>query len=305
MICMEFARLSDTNPRDAWPDEARDFTPWLVDNIDHLSEALDLDLEATDSEVAVDSFSADVVATDSRTGERVLIENRLESSDHRHLGQVLTYLAGLDAKTVVWIAPRFREEHCSAIRWLNTNTPEKFAFFAVRLRVVRIGDSPFAPVFEIIEKPNTWERRLGTRVTAAESELTRLRQRFWDRYLQKYPGTFDPARTSSVWLPLLADGSVVLSMFVANKTSGMFIRGPRGTDAKAVGTYLAKHQEVLEEAFGPSQPSRGGYHYLTSIDIPLTTQERWDELIDWMDAQQKKYVETFEAFQAMGRLGGP
>ena len=61
---MEFARLSDTNPRDAWPDEARDFTPWLVDNIDRLSEALDLDLEATDSEVAVDSFSADIVATD-------------------------------------------------------------------------------------------------------------------------------------------------------------------------------------------------------------------------------------------------
>ena len=301
---MEFARLSDTNPRDAWPDEARDFTPWLVDNIDRLSEALDLDLEATDSEVAVDSFSADIVATDSGTGDRVLIENQLESSDHRHLGQVLTYLAGLDAKIVVWVAPRFREEHRSAIRWLNTNTPEDFAFFAVRLRVVRIGDSPFAPVFEIVEKPNTWERRLGRRVTAAESELTRLRQSFWERYLQNHPGTFKPTRDANVWLPMRPDGSVVLSMYVASKTSGMFIRGPRGTDGEAVGTFLAKHQETLERAFGPSQPSRGGYYYLTEIDIPLRAQGQWNELIDWMDVQRQKFIETFHLIETMERLEG-
>ena len=304
MTSKEFARLSDTNPRDAWPDEARDFTPWLVDNIDRLSETLDLDLEATDSEVAVDSFSADIVATDSGTGDRVLIENQLESSDHRHLGQVLTYLAGLEAKAVVWIAPRFREEHLSAIRWLNANTTQDFAFFAVRLRVVRIGDSPLAPVFEIVEKPNTWERRLGRRVTAAESELTQLRERFWARYLQKYPRTFESARTSSVWLPMRPDGSVVLSMYVASKTSGMFLRGPRGTDGEAIGTLLALHKDTLEEAFGPSQPSRGGYYYLTDIGIPLRTQERWDELIDWMDGQRQKYVEAFQAIEAIGRAQG-
>ncbi len=128
--------------------------------------------------MAVDSFSADILAKDVDTDDRVLIENQLEASDHRHLGQILTYLAGLDAKSVVWIARHFNEAHRSAIRWLNENTDGRFAFFAVRVCVVRIGDSPFAPVFEVVEKPNAWERALGGRARAAETELTRLRQRF-------------------------------------------------------------------------------------------------------------------------------
>ncbi|MDD9997295.1 MAG: hypothetical protein OXQ89_06075 [Rhodospirillaceae bacterium] len=295
----EFARLSDSDPRDAWRDEARDFTPWLVENIDYLSEALGLELEAISSEVAVDSFSADIVATVAGTNERVLIENQLENSDHRHLGQVLTYLAGLKAKTIVWIAPAFREAHRSAIGWLNENTVDDFAFFAVRLRVVRIGDSPFAPVFEVVEKPNAWERRLGQRANAAESELSLLRQRFWDRYLKKHPGTFEPARVSNVWLPMLSDGSVILSMYVASKTSGMFVRGPRGTDGKALARFMDRHVAAFERVFGASQSSRGGHYFLTHIGIPIREEERWDELIDWMHAQHQCYVEVFREIAAL------
>ena len=247
----EFARLSDTNPRDAWRDEARDFTPWLVDNLDYLSEALGLELEAISSEVAVDSFSADIVAKEAGTGDRVLIENQLESSDHKHLGQVLTYLAGLRAKTIVWIAPAFREAHRSAIRWLNENTVDDFAFFAVRLRVVRIGESPFAPVFEVVEKPNAWDRRLGEQANTAESELSRLRQRFWDRYLEKHPDVFEPTRVSNVWLPMRPDGSIVLSMYVGSKTSGMFLRGPRASDGEALAKFTRAPWRCLRGGFRP------------------------------------------------------
>ena len=105
MTTTHFTRLLDASPRDAWPDEARDFTPWLFDNIDFLSDALGIELEATDTETAVGNFSADIIAKDVRTGDRVLIENQLEASDHKHLGQILTYLAGIDAKSIVWVAP--------------------------------------------------------------------------------------------------------------------------------------------------------------------------------------------------------
>lgn len=116
MATVHFARLSDTSLRQAWRDEARDFTPWLFDNIEYLSDILDLELQTTDSEAEVEGFSADIVATDTRTGDRVLIENQLENSDHKHLGQILTYLAGLEAKTVIWVAREFHEAHRSAIR---------------------------------------------------------------------------------------------------------------------------------------------------------------------------------------------
>ena len=294
----DFAKLADVQPRDAWPNEARDFTPWLSKNIDYLSEAIGIELEATEIEVAVDSFSADIIAKDVGTDDRVLIENQLEGSDHRHLGQILTYLAGLDAKCVVWIARHFQEAHRSAIRWLNENTGDGFAFFAVRVRVVRIGGSPFAPVFEVVERPNAWERALDGSASAAEAELTRLRQRFWNSYLAKHPGIFSPARTSNVWVPMLSDESVVLSMFVAGRTSGMFLRGPRGVDPQGLAEFMDQHAEVLDEAFGPSRSSSGGYYYTTAIDIPLREEDRWDELIEWMENQRLRFVEVFRAIEA-------
>ena len=72
----------------------------------------------------------------------VLIENQLETTDHTHLGQFMTYLAGLNAHIVIWIASAFREPHLSTIRWPNQHTADGFSFFAVKARVVRIGDSP-------------------------------------------------------------------------------------------------------------------------------------------------------------------
>ena len=89
------------------------------------------------------------------------IENQLERANLQHLGQVLAYLAGLEAKIVVWVATGFDESHLSAIRWLNNHTEDPFAFFAARVSVVRIGDSPLAPVFEVIERPNEWDRKVG------------------------------------------------------------------------------------------------------------------------------------------------
>lgn len=142
MSDIQFGRLQDLPLREAWKHEALQFTPWLAENLDHLSEAIGIPLEMTGTEVAVDTFSADILARNPMDDTVVLIENQLEQTDHTHLGQIMTYLAGLDAHTVVWIAPAFREPHLSAIRWLNEHTADGFSFFAVKARVVRIGDSP-------------------------------------------------------------------------------------------------------------------------------------------------------------------
>ena len=111
-----FGSLENVSLRDAWPHEARDFTPWLARNLDQLSKVIGIPIELVDSEVVVEEFSADVLARDSTDGSLVLIENQLERSDHGHLGQILTYLAGLDSRTVVWIARDFSPAHLSAIR---------------------------------------------------------------------------------------------------------------------------------------------------------------------------------------------
>ncbi len=287
-----FSRLADFPLREAWPNEARDFTPWLVQNIGHLSHAVGLDLEVSGTEVAVEQFSADIIAGDVKTGASVLIENQLENSDHRHLGQIMTYLAGLDARVVIWVARDFEEAHLSAIRWLNDHTHDSLAFFAVRVRVVRIDDSPFAPVFEVVEKPNTWERTVERKLGRANSELSRLREGFWGRYLQRHPGLFQPTQVSNVWFPMSPDESIILSVYVGSTESGMFLRGPRATNGRDLAEFMEANAETLDRAFGPNQSTGNGHYYGTSTKVVLQDKDRWDELIDWMEDKRRLYEQT-------------
>ncbi|MDI3538262.1 MAG: hypothetical protein PWQ13_285 [Bacillota bacterium] len=50
MYATELGALTEVDLRRVWNDEARDFTPWLKENIDRLNEALGLDIEITERE---------------------------------------------------------------------------------------------------------------------------------------------------------------------------------------------------------------------------------------------------------------
>ena len=146
-MATELSSIENVNPRKVWPNEASDFTPWLAEHIDLLGEALGLDIEITQTEAAVGAFSLDILGKVSGSDRVVIVENQLERTDHVHLGQLLAYAAGLDAKIVVWISPDVRDEHRQAIHWLNEQTTDAVAFFAVNLEVWRIGNSLPAPRF--------------------------------------------------------------------------------------------------------------------------------------------------------------
>ena len=190
MATPEFGNLEILDLREAWPHEAHDFTPWLADNLHRLSDAIGISLELESTEEPVEQFSADIFARNPKNGSFVLIENQLESSDHTHLGQILTYLAGLEARTVIWVARDFQEAHLSAIRWLNENTTDQFAFFAVQVLVARIGDSPLAPIFNVWEQPNQWDRQIRAASQEKRGDLTpigQFRSDFWTYYADRYP----------------------------------------------------------------------------------------------------------------------
>ena len=156
---MELARIQgEPDLRKAWPNEAQDFTPWLAENIDQLSEALGMSLALVQKESRVGDFSLDVLATDQDSDRPVGIENQLEATNHMHLGQLLTYAAGTDAGTMVWITREFREEHRQALDWLNQHTDENTRFFGVVVELWRIGDSPLAPHFRVVASPNDWSK---------------------------------------------------------------------------------------------------------------------------------------------------
>lgn len=147
-------------PREIWPGEATDFTPWLAANLDVLADELGIPLTLEATEVPVGEFRLDIKARtpDDRV---VIIENQLDRTDHNHLGQILVYAGGLEAATVVWIAPDFRDDHRKTLDFLNQRTDSELDFFGVEVSVVRIGaGGPAAPVFEVVSRPNDWSKNI-------------------------------------------------------------------------------------------------------------------------------------------------
>lgn len=179
----KLGKVQRVNVREAWLNEAFHFTPWLAseEGMALLQDALDIDLAIEATEKFVGPFKADILAKRSDTTDDhwVLIENQLERTDHRHLGQLLTYAAGLDAATIVWVAENFCEEHRAALDWLNNITSEKFEFFGLEIELWQIDGSPPAPMFNIVVQPNEWSREVKQKAESATSDLKQQQQRFW------------------------------------------------------------------------------------------------------------------------------
>lgn len=144
--------------RSVWGNEAKDFTPWLAENLDALGAELGIDIELITTEYNVGSFSLDIYAREINTGHPIVIENQLEVTDHSHLGQLITYSSGVDAKIIIWISKTVREEHRKAIDWLNQVSNEDTHFFAVEIQAITIDGSLPAPLFKVKASPNEWEK---------------------------------------------------------------------------------------------------------------------------------------------------
>lgn len=153
----KFGRLEPVELRKVWPNEAQDFTPWVAEEetLALLGEVLGMELELEGQEVNVESNRVDILCK-NEDDSWVVIENQLNETDHDHLGKILTYSAGLNAQTVIWIAAKFKEEHRAALDRQNEITNEHFRYFGIEIKVWKIEDSVPAPEFNIVSKPNDW-----------------------------------------------------------------------------------------------------------------------------------------------------
>ena len=162
-------KLVAVDVRKHWPHET-DFSKWLSesDNLQSLGDEIGMDLALIGTEVAVGSFSVDILARDKGNDHKVVIENQFATTNHDHLGKIITYGAGHEAQTIVWIFESIREEHRRALDWLNENTGEGVSFFGVELELWRIGSSDPAPRFNVVSRPNDWAKVVRRQATAEE-----------------------------------------------------------------------------------------------------------------------------------------
>lgn len=185
MATIKLGRLEEVDIRKLWSHEQYDFSYWLAqeENLELLNEAIGLTLSEVEKEVYVGAYRCDLVGNDETTGEKVIIENQLEASNHDHLGKIITYASGLDANVVVWIVKEAREEHRSAIEWLNNNTATNINFFLIEIHAYKIGDSQFAPKFEVVEKPNGFIKNAKIQLGSGEYNRSQSeRLEFWTRF---------------------------------------------------------------------------------------------------------------------------
>ncbi len=183
------AKIQRMDLREIWPNEAADFTPWLAENLSELGRVLGLDLELQAQEAPVGGYSLDVLARDVGSGGEVVIENQLGTTDHSHLGQLITYAAGFDARVAVWIAREFKSEHREALDLLNRRTGEDSQFFGVEIELWKIDGSRPAPNFKLVAFPNEWRKQTVRSSTATDSISPRR-----ERYRQFFQELMDTLR---------------------------------------------------------------------------------------------------------------
>lgn len=292
------SRLERVSLREAWKHEASEFTPWLAErnNLEELAQAIGIsELELVATEHWVGDFKLDILCTDG--DQQVVIENQLNETDHKHLGQILAYAAGVSARKVIWISESFRPEHIAALQFLNDNTTGELSFFGVQIELWRIGDSPLAPKFEVVAKPNDWAKsgREQARVASNSSPIKLLQQKFWvsliDRLTKNAPNIRPQRPRPQHWL----NNSIGRSGFALNITAntrderiGVELLVP-GVEAKKRFSVLLSQKESIEQQLGfeldwQELPDAtvcriASWYPHASIE----DEGRWEEYLKWIE----------------------
>lgn len=307
-------RLERVDARSVWAGEASHFTPWLAEpeNLELLGKTIGIDLELEAQEKDVGPFRADILCRDTATDDWVLVENQLARTDHGHLGQLLTYAAGLKAVTIVWIADRFTDEHRAALDWLNEITDEEFNFFGLELEVWRIGNSVAAPKFNVASKPNDWSRSVSH---GARRELTDSRQlqlAFWTqfgdfvrsnetslRYRKPQPRhwmTFAVGRTGFRLIAVASLWDSVAESYDQNELRVELYMG--GDQAKDHFAALQAQQPEIEAELGYplewySRPENKASKIFARRAANLEDKNSWPELHRWLLEHLNEFDQVF------------
>ena len=317
MTTPNLGRLTNVPPRDVWTHEAHDFTPWLLQNVDVLSDLLGMDLVLDVAEHSVGGFSLDLLGRDLSNDSVVIVENQLAESDHGHLGQILTYAAGTNPTTIVWINTGFRPEHRAALDWLNEHTDPDTRFFGVEIEVVRIGNSPPAPNFRLVAEPNDWEKHVRAATAAGPmSERSRLYWDFWEQFgarlVTEHPDWTrrKPSTSSSYWeLTTGTSGAVISSGFTRQ---GLIVQiyFKDADPAVNLARFEALHvkRDQFEQALGENAVwdemagRKAARVYVTSPFDDVADVDQWSAMMDWLLDQQVRFRRAIQAFGGLGSL---
>jgi len=309
----ELGQLKTIELRSVWGHEALDFTRWLAqeENISILAEELDIDIENIKAEESAGRYSVDIIADEVNTKRKVIIENQLESTDHRHLGQILTYASAHVASLIIWVVKDYTEEHKQAIDWFNRHMPEEISFFLVKIELWQIGNSHPAPKFNIISQPNAWAKTLkkaASQDKGSPSDLKLLQQRFWqalkdyvNQKKEKSPVNYGRAPRPQHWYDISFGSSEAHISLTYNSKSGQISCGLYiKSDENIYHKILNDRGRVMEELGTDIEfmdlPGSKAFRVNKSYSCDPSDEERWSEYFEWLNTQAIKFQKTFKKY---------
>lgn len=306
---MKLGKFKEVDIRDVWAHEQYDFSKWLSneDNLKELGDTIGLSLIDPETEKLVGNYRCDIICKDELTDKTVLIENQLEPTNHDHLGKIITYASGLDATVVIWIVSHAREEHASAIEWLNKHTDDNLSFFLIEVHTYTIGDSTPAPMFKIIEQPNDFVKSIKAISNSQElNESQRRRLEFWNMFndvLEQRGMPFNKRKaTTDHWYHIAVGSSQChLAIDLVNREHririALWIR-----DNKDLFDSLLENKEQIEASIGTALDwdrldDKKACCICTNIyNLDFNQQDNYPELmnecIDWI----LKFRSTFKKY---------
>ena len=301
---MALGKIESVDIRTHWKNEEYDFTPWLArdENIQVLGEAISLDLEVEGTEVRIGSFKADIIARDgdSRT---VIIENQLNKTDHKHLGQLITYASGIDAKIVVWVCREVTDEHRRAVDWLNEVTIADVSFFACEIELWQINESLPAPRFNVVASPNDWSKTVKSGPSAESLSPTKASHlEFWNSFKEFMTNSGSDLRLRTPrpthWYSIAIGRSkfqISLTTNTQSKRIGceLYIRG---SSAKAAFAGLHAKRELIEDSLGKLDwqelPEGQDCRIIKYRNGDSKRESEWVELHSWLRDQTEAFHKT-------------
>ena len=296
-----------TDLRSVWAHEEYDFSKWLSqeENLSLLSETVGIDIVLEELESPVGGFSVDLFASEEGTGRKIIIENQLEDTNHDHLGKIITYAAGKDADVIIWVVKRARDEHRQAVAWLNQHTDSEVGFFLVEIELWQINDSPVAPMFKVVERPNDWAKTMKT--TEGLSETKKLQLDFWQSFVEhayakpEFSSVFSQRKVMPQhWYDISLGRSAYHCDLTVDTQKKRIGCGIYISDDKPTFEKFKAQKEKIEESFGGKldwiEAGKACRILARAPGDIKKGKDAWPEMFDWYIASALKIKAIIEEF---------
>ena len=310
---MKLGKIEKVDLRKRWKHEALNFTKWLAneENILLLAEELDISIENVKPEESAGRYSVDILADEVSTNRKVIIENQLEATDHKHLGQLLTYASAHDASIIIWIVKDYTEEHKQAIDWFNKHMPEEISFFLVQIELWKIGNSLPAPKFNVISQPNNWAKTLKKAASQKKgnpSELKLLQQRFWGELKDHMNSKTTPSMLSlgrtprpKHWYDISIGTTKAKISFTFNSkqqfiSCELYIKNDKSIFESIIQNKIKIQEQLGDDLSFLELPDKAAFRIIKTFKCNPFEEDKWSTYFDWLINNGEKFQKTFKKY---------